>query len=140
VNEEGQRILPNVDGSILHPYSKLEGSMEGMILGVVLCFGPVDAVAQQGKAEPIRVAAIYIEGNVVTRDQSIHDELKFYPGQLMPSEADLLKAEIRLLMKFHKRFDLDAGKRPRIEVLPADFETDFRDVRVSFPEKERKRE
>lgn len=110
--------------------------MDAILLGVALCLGCADL----SEAEPPRVGQVFIEGNVKTKDNGIREELELYPGQRLPAEAELLKAEIRLLMKYHKRFDLAAGKRPRIKVLPPpDEETMFRDVWVSFPEKPRKK-
>lgn len=98
--------------------------------GAVL-FGP--AVAAPA-AEP-RVGRVIIEGNVVTKDSLILEEFPFRPGQLLPDEAKLLKVEIRLLMKFHKRFDLDGAERPTIQVLENEFASEYRDILIRFPEK-----
>ena len=87
-------------------------------------------------ADQIRVGEIRLSDNVVTKSRAIRNALDddLCNGQRMPSEADRLKIEIRLLMKFHKRFDLDAGKRPQIVVLP-DPMSRYWDVEVRFPEK-----
>jgi len=84
---------------------------------------------------PERVGRVILVGNARTKDRAILQELPaLRPGGLLPSEADLLRGEIRLLVKYHTRFDLDAGKRPFIEALPVTEGSVFRDVRVSFPE------
>ena len=91
-------------------------------------------------AEPDRVASIEIEGNQWTSDSPIRDAVGLYPGMLLPDEATLLRAEIRLLMRFHERFDLDAGKRPTVKVLPRESDSRrFRIVEVNFPERIQKK-
>jgi hypothetical protein len=82
-----------------------------------------------------RVGQIIVYGNVRTERDTIEKELGFAPGERMPSEADRLKAELRLLMKFHKRFDLDAGKRPQILVI-GNLHNKYWDVEVQFFEKD----
>jgi hypothetical protein len=87
------------------------------------------------RPEPDRIGNIYIIGNVQTGHGPILDVLKLYPGTLLPDTATLLRTEIRLLMRFHKRFDLDAGKRPTLKVLPRQGNSPYRDIEVHFPEK-----
>lgn len=88
-----------------------------------------------GPAVHERVGLIIIEGNVRTEDAAI---LRFlpgvYPGGRLPSETDRLRIELRLLTAFHRRFDLDAGLRPELVVLPNDNDSLFRDVKLVFPE------
>jgi hypothetical protein len=91
------------------------------------------------RAEPDRVGQIFISGNLRTRDCPIRDVLELYPGMLLPDEAILLRTEIRLLMRFHNRFDLAAGKRPTLTVLPREGDSPFRDIEVRFPEKSPKK-
>lgn len=86
-------------------------------------------------SEGDRVGHITIEGNRKTADAAILPMVDLRPGALLPREADLLKAEIRLLMEHHKRFDLDGGHRPTIQVLPRSSGSVFRDVVVRFPER-----
>jgi hypothetical protein len=85
----------------------------------------------------LRVGEIAIVGNDLTKNESIRRYLSIYPGQILPTKEELLKIEIELLMKFHRRFDLDAGERPRIEI--QDGTGEFRDVVIAFPEKTRKK-
>jgi hypothetical protein len=84
-----------------------------------------------------RVGEILVVGNEETKTGSVLRYLPLYPGQILPTKEELLKIEIELLMKFHRRFDLDGGERPRIEV--QDGTGEFRDVVVTFPEKTRKK-
>jgi hypothetical protein len=42
-------------------------------------------------------------------------------------------------MQFHKQFDLSAGKRPTLKVLPREGDSPFRDIEVRFPEKSPKK-
>ena len=97
------------------------------------------ADGQAAQSEPDRIARITYAGNQRTADERIGDVLELYPGMLLPDEAGLLRAEIRLLMRFHKRFDLAAGKRPTIRVLPRYGDSPFRDIEVRFPEKSPKK-
>jgi hypothetical protein len=99
-------------------------------IAVAACLGGAEV-----RAEPDRLGAIFISGNVRTPDCSIRDTLELYPGMVLPDEATLLRIEIRLLMRFHKRFDLAAGKRPTLKVLPREGDSQFRDIEVQFPEK-----
>ncbi|HEX4607829.1 MAG TPA: hypothetical protein VH092_06445 [Urbifossiella sp.] len=80
-----------------------------------------------------RVGSIMIVGNSRTADRDILRELNVLPGQRLPDATDLRKAEIRMLLKFHRRFDIDGGKWPVVEVIAN--ESAFRDVRISFPER-----
>lgn len=99
--------------------------------------GPV-AAARVPPVAPDRVGRVIMVGNTRTTDRAVLQELPaLRPGGPLPGEADLLRGEIRLLVKYHRRFDLDAGKRPAVEVLPATDGTMYRDIRVSFPERER---
>ena len=67
-------------------------------------------------------------------------QTSYRPGGRLPSEADILRAEIRLLMTFHKRFDLADRRRPRIECERNEFDSIYVDIRVLFPEKKRKKD
>jgi hypothetical protein len=107
-----------------------------LVLGSPL---PPLGVEGQKVAPDLRVGRIIIEGNVRTPDREILEELNVFPGQLLPGEADFLRSEIRLLMTFHKRFDLADRQRPRIEFEP-ETGSRFVDIRVLFPEKRKKKE
>lgn len=108
--------------------------MVALLAGMVLASGTA--------ADPPvrdRVGSIIIEGNVRTGDAAILNLLDgFYPGAELPSEADRLRCELRLLVAFHRRFDLDAGLRPEVVVLPNDHDSVFRDLLIRFPEKARR--
>src|SRR4051812_49132857 len=89
--------------------------------------------------EPDRVGRIIIEGNDRTNSGDILDELRFCAGCLLPSKADLLDTEIRLLLKFHKRFDLADRQRPTIEIRELEFDTPWKDIVIHFPERKPKK-
>jgi hypothetical protein len=91
--------------------------------------------ADASPAEPARVGSIFIQGNRWTADCSILDALELWPAMRLPDEATLLRTEIRLLMQFHERFDLTAGKRPTLKVLPCKGGIPYHDIVVHFPEK-----
>lgn len=108
---------------------------------VLMLGSPLPPLAVEGQkpAPVLRVGSIVIVGNVRTPDREILEELNVFPGQLLPGEADFLRAEIRLLVTFHKRFDLADRQRPRIEFEPKTC-SEFVDIRVLFPEKGKKKE
>ncbi len=105
--------------------------MTAALLAAALSFVPA------GRAEPAslqRVGRIIVVGNARTPGRLILRRLDFFPGQLLPSEAELLRAEIRLLTAFPKRFDLAAGDRPTVAVV-GNRDSSFADIEVRFPEK-----
>lgn len=108
--------------------------MLAAIVGVAVVLGPA-APPAGGPPVQERVGLITLTGNTVTPDGDILDLLGLYPGGGLPDEAGLLRLEMKLLLAFHRRFDLDAGQRPRIELAPNDLDSLFRDVVVTFPEK-----
>jgi hypothetical protein len=113
--------------------------MLASLLGAALA-GALPPIPAHDKPVPdLRVGRIIIEGNRYTLDGDILEELDFRPGQPLPSEADILRAEMRLLMAFHKRFDLADRQRPRIE-FEAEKGSNYIDIRVLFPEKKRKKD
>jgi hypothetical protein len=109
---------------------------------VLMLGSPLPPVTVGGEkpAPDLRVGMIIIEGNVRTLDGDILEELNLYPGQRLPGEADILRAEMRLLMTFHKRFDLADRQRPRVEFERNEPDSNFVDIRVRFPEKKRKKD
>lgn len=108
-----------------------------VLLSAALAGGWQPVAAPDKKASDLRVGRVIIEGNVRTQDDEILEELDFRPGLRLPGEADILRTEMRLLMTFHKRFDLADRRRPRIEFEPTTG-SEFVDVRVLFPEKKPK--
>jgi hypothetical protein len=108
---------------------------------VLLLGSPLPPLNVEGQkpAPALRVGMIVVEGNVRTPDREILEELNVFPGQVLPGEADFLRAEMRLLMTFHKRFDLADRQRPRIEFEPKTC-SEFVDIRVLFPERKKPKE
>ncbi len=110
-------------------------------MGVLLSIAAAFALQVDGpvvRSGPDRIGMIMIVGNVRTADRRILDVL--YESQMcvagpLPNAAKLLRAEIRLLMRFYTRFDLSAGRRPTLKVLPREGDSPFRDIEVRFPEK-----
>jgi hypothetical protein len=85
-----------------------------------------------------RIGRISIQGNFHTKSSRILDRLGFRSGQLLPKKDELLEAELRLLLEFHKRFELKKGLRPTIRVFPREADSCFRDIEISFPEKNKR--
>ena len=107
---------------------------------VAMLFLMADALGGPDKpasATTDRVGRVVLVGNGWTSDRAILRQVPVFPGEPLPGEAELLRAEIRLLVQYHRRFDLDAGKRPTVEVLPAIDGSAYRDIRVSFPERKK---
>jgi len=78
---------------------------------------------------PDRVGRIIIEGNEVTRDRVILNQLDLRPGQVLQypkiQEAQLRLARLGI-------FDMDDP--PTVEVLPNEFDSAFKDIRVRVKE------
>jgi hypothetical protein len=110
--------------------------MNAVLVGLSLVLMPG---ADKSEPQSQRIGYIFVVDNLRTKQLAILQELTaLYPGGKVPGEADMLRSEIRLLMKYHKRFDLDNGKRPTIQVKARKDDSVFCDIVVSFPEKERK--
>ena len=90
------------------------------------------------RGRPARVGEISVVGNTRTGDRAILDCLTFSSAQLLPTEKEIVENEFKLLMKFYKRFDMDNGKRPRIEVRRDD-KSPYCDITIEFPEKAKKK-
>ena len=109
------------------------------LIAAVAIACPLEVEATE-KASNLRVGHVLIAGNVRTPDGEILDELKFLrPGGSLPSEADVLRAEMKLLLTFHKRFDLTDRQRPKIEFEKDEVGSTFINVRIHFPEKRPKK-
>jgi hypothetical protein len=115
--------------------------MIAMLVSMALAWGPMPFTLPVVPPDELRVGQVIIKGNVRTNDCDILDELSFRPGQRLPAdlEAAMLRAELRLLMTFHKRFDLADRQRPRVSVEAAEDDSPFVDVVVTFPEKRKKK-
>lgn len=108
--------------------------MTAALLAAALAFVP--AAGRAERASPARVGRVIVVGNARTPDRLILRRLDFSPGQPLPGEAGLLRAEIRLLTAFPKRFDLAAGDRPTVAVVVVVHrDSGFADIEVRFPEK-----
>ena len=81
------------------------------------------------RGEPSRTGRILIEGNTVTADRVILNQLPLYPGQVLNYDA-LREAEANLA----RLGIFDADDPPRVEELPTDLDSAFRDVRVRVKE------
>jgi outer membrane protein assembly complex protein YaeT len=84
---------------------------------------------EEPRQEPARVGRIIIEGNTVTADRVILNQLPLYPGQVLDYDA-LRQAEQNLA----RLGIFDPDDPPRVEELPTDLDSAFRDVRVRVRE------
>jgi hypothetical protein len=103
--------------------------MTALLLGLAIVGQPPATPPAQE-----RVGRVLIVGNTRTADRDVLRELQAVPGQPVPSATELRRVEIRLLLKYHRRFDIGGGKWPTVEVI-REGDSEFRDVRVSFPER-----
>lgn len=80
-------------------------------------------------AQPDRVGNIYIDGNTVTQDRVILNQLDLRPGQIL--QYPILKdAEARLM----RLGIFDAENPPSVEVVQNEFDNMFKDIRVKVNE------
>ncbi len=81
------------------------------------------------RTEPARVGRVIVEGNTVTADRVILNQLPFYPGQVLDYTAlDQARNNLNRLGIF------DGEDPPTVEDLPTDLDSAFRDVRVRVKE------
>jgi outer membrane protein insertion porin family len=81
------------------------------------------------RGQPDRVGRIIIEGNDVTKDRVIYNQLPFRPGQILPYDRiDEARARLARLGIF------DPEDPPSIEVVPNELDSMFKDVRVRVKE------
>ena len=81
------------------------------------------------RGEPDRVGRIIIEGNDITRDRVILNQLDLRPGQLL-QYPKLEEARMRL-----SRLGIfDPEEAPTVEVLPNELDDTFKDIRVRVRE------
>ena len=81
------------------------------------------------RGQPDRVGRIIPEGNDVTKDRVIFNQLPFRPGQILPYDR-LEEAKMRLA----RLGIFDPEEPPSIEVLPNELDSIFKDVRVRVKE------
>jgi outer membrane protein assembly complex protein YaeT len=79
--------------------------------------------------EPTRVGRVIIEGNTVTQDYVILNQLDLRPGQILQFEK-LEDARMRLA----RLGIFDQANPPVVEALPNELDSSFRDVRVQVNE------
>jgi outer membrane protein assembly complex protein YaeT len=81
------------------------------------------------RGEPDRVGRVIIEGNTVTKDRVIMNQLGLYPGQVL--QYPLLEdARMRLA-----RLNIfDQQNPPSVEVMPSEFDNCFKDIMVRVQE------
>ncbi len=81
------------------------------------------------RGTPDRVGRIIIDGNTVTQDRVIQNQLPFRPGQILPyDQIDDAKMRLARLGIF------DPENPPTIEVMPNEFDSTLKDVRVGVNE------
>ncbi len=78
---------------------------------------------------PDRVGRIIIEGNEITRDRVILNQLDLRPGQIL-QYPKIQEAQMRLA----RLGVFDAEDSPTVEVIPNEFDSSFKDVRVRVKE------
>jgi outer membrane protein assembly factor BamA len=78
---------------------------------------------------PKRVGRVKIEGNEVTQDRIILNQLGIYPGQILEyPQIDAARARLARLGIF------DADNPPTVEVLPNEFDSMYQDILVRVKE------
>jgi outer membrane protein insertion porin family len=85
-------------------------------------------VVEQNKA-PVRVGRIEIVGNTVTDQRVILNQLGFRPGQVL--QYPQLEAAKFNLMRLNI---FDQEDAPRVEEIPSDLDSEYRDIRVTVKE------
>jgi len=81
------------------------------------------------RGEPDRVGRVIIEGNTVTKDSVIQNQLGLYPGQIL--QYPLLEdARMRLA----RLGIFDQQNPPTVEVMPSEFDNCFKDVLIRVQE------
>jgi outer membrane protein assembly complex protein YaeT len=81
------------------------------------------------RGEPDRVGRVIIEGNTITKDRVIANQLGFYPGQILQYPL-LDDARMRLA----RLGIFDQQEPPSVEVMPSEFDNCFKDVLVRVKE------
>jgi outer membrane protein assembly complex protein YaeT len=81
------------------------------------------------RGEPDRVGNIYIEGNTVTQERVIRNQLNLFPGQVL-QYPKLEDARMRLA----RLGIFDAQNPPEVIALPNEFDSNFKDVLVRVQE------
>lgn len=81
------------------------------------------------RGEPDRVGRVIIEGNEITRDRVILNELDLRPGQVL-QYPKLEDARMRLA----RLGIFDPEEPPAVDVLPNELDTAFKDIRVRVKE------
>lgn len=89
------------------------------------------------RGTPDRVGRLTFEGNTVTRDRVILNQLTddFRPGQILPyNKLDEARMRLARLGIFDPGDPERGTLPPQIEVLPNEFDSAFKDIRVSVAE------
>jgi outer membrane protein assembly complex protein YaeT len=89
----------------------------------------VQYLVQNDRGQPDRVGRITFDGNNVTKDRVILNQLPFRPGQILPYDR-IPEAEMRLA----RLGIFDPEDPPKIDVLPNEFDSAFKDIRVRVRE------
>jgi outer membrane protein assembly complex protein YaeT len=81
------------------------------------------------RAAPDRVGRVIIEGNEITQDRVILNQLDLRPGQILQYEK-IAEAQMRLA----RLGIFDPEDPPQVEVVPNPFDSSFKDIRVRVRE------
>jgi outer membrane protein insertion porin family len=81
------------------------------------------------RGEPDRVGRVIIEGNTVTKDSVIQNQLGLYPGQIL--QYPLLE-DARMRLARLNIFDQQTP--PSVEVMPSEFDNQFKDILIRVQE------
>lgn len=86
-------------------------------------------VFEPGRGEPARVGTIIIEGNTITDQRVILNEINLYPGQIL-QYPKIEEARQNLI----RRNIFDPEEPPTVEVLERDDGSNFKDIRIRVKE------
>jgi outer membrane protein insertion porin family len=89
----------------------------------------VNYEVQNDRGQPDRVGRIIVEGNDVTKNRVIWNQLPFRPGQVLPYDR-LDEARMRLA----RLGVFDAEDPPTVEVVPNELDSLFKDIRIRVKE------
>lgn len=84
---------------------------------------------QNDRGQPDRVGRVILDCNEITKDRVIRNQLPFRPGQILPYDR-LDEARMRLA----RLGIFDAEEPPSVEVLPNEWDSVFKDIRVKVKE------
>jgi outer membrane protein assembly complex protein YaeT len=135
--KEGQRYDKDIVQADINRLRTLYGNsgvnigIEEAVFAVPNQPGVVDVhyqILEPGR-EPDRVGRIIIEGNTITDQRVILNQLNLYPGQILQyPQIEQARANLIRLGLF------DPDDPPTVEVLPNEFDSSYKDIRVRVKE------